>query len=80
VGRVETVVTNSQTTGSDFSLVKMAVSEIPDCHADSALTYESAAGQRICLRPNTEPILRKPTCWAQFEGIPLVHTVLPNTW
>jgi len=42
----------------------MAGSEIPDRHADSALIYEPAAGQRICLRPNTKPILRNVTCWA----------------
>jgi len=40
----------------------MAGSEIPDRPADSALTYEPVAGLRICLRPNTEPILRNPTC------------------
>jgi len=62
VGRVKTVVTNSRTTCSDFSLL----AEIPDRHTDSASTYEPAAGQRICLRPNTEPILRNPTCWAQL--------------
>ena len=45
----------------------MAGSEIPDGHADSALTHEPAAGQRICLQPNTEPILRNPTCLAQFK-------------
>jgi len=39
----------------------MAGSELPDRHDDFALTYEPAAGQRICLRPNTEPILRNPT-------------------
>jgi len=33
----------------------MAGSEISDRHTDSALSYEPAAGQRICLRPNTEP-------------------------
>ena len=44
----------------------MAGSEIPDRHDDSALTYEPATGQRIDLRPNTEPILRNPTCWAQL--------------
>ena len=43
----------------------MAGSEISDRHADSALTYEPAAGQRICLRPNTEPILRNPTSWVE---------------
>jgi len=32
--------------------------------AGSEIAYESAAGQRICLQPNTEPILRNPTCWA----------------
>jgi len=41
----------------------MADSEIADSHTDSALTYEPAAGQRVCLWPNTEPILRNPTCW-----------------
>ena len=61
VDRVKTVVTNSWTACSDFSLLAMAGSEIPDRHA------EPAAGQRICLRPNTEPILRNPTCWAQFK-------------
>jgi len=44
----------------------MAGSEIPRLHADSALTYEPATGQRICLQPNTEAILRNPTCWAQL--------------
>jgi len=63
VGRVKTVV---RTTYSDFSLLAMTGSEIPDHHADSALTYEPAAEQRICLRPNTERILRIPTCWAQL--------------
>jgi len=38
VGRVKTVVTNSRTTCSDFSLVAMAGSEIPDYDADSVLT------------------------------------------
>jgi len=66
MGRVKTVVTNSRTICSDFSLLAMTGSEIPDRHADSALSYEPAAGQRICLRPNTEPILRKTTCWAQL--------------
>jgi len=56
----------SRTTCSDFSLLAMAGSEISDCHTDSALTYEPAAGQRICLRPNTEPILRNTTCWARL--------------
>jgi len=44
----------------------MAGSEIPDRQDDSALTYEPAAGQRICLLPNTESILRNPTCWEQL--------------
>jgi len=46
----------------------MAGSEIPDRHDDSALTYEPepAAGQRICLLPNTEPIMRNPACWEQL--------------
>jgi len=53
-----------------------AGSEIPDRHTDSLLilTYEPAAEQRICLRPNTEPILGNPICWAQLKGTPLVHT------
>jgi len=38
------------------------------------MTYEPAAGQRICLRPITEPILRNPTCRVQLEGAPLAHT------
>jgi len=44
----------------------MGWSEVPDHHADSALTYEPAAGQWICLRQNTEQILRNPSCWAQL--------------
>jgi len=44
----------------------MAGTEIPDRHDDSALTYEPSAGQQICLLPNTEPILRNPTCWEQL--------------
>jgi len=39
-----------------------AGSEIPDRYTDSLLTYEPTAEQRICLRPNTEPILGNPTC------------------
>jgi len=49
---------------SDFSLLAKAGSEIPDRHPDCTLAYEPAAGQRICLRPNTEPIL------AQLKGNP----------
>jgi len=64
--RVKTVGTNSRTTFSDFSLLVVAGSEISDRHADSALTFEPAAGQGICLWPNTEPILKNPNCWAQL--------------
>jgi len=45
----------------------MAGSDIPDRHADSALTYEPAAGQRIYLLPNTELILRNPPVQRNFK-------------
>ena len=60
MGRVKTVVTNLRVTWSDFSLLAMVGSEIPDRHANSALTNKPTAGERICLWPNTESILRNP--------------------
>jgi len=44
----------------------MAGLETPDSHTDFVLSYESVAGQRIYLRPNTKLIMRNPTWWVQL--------------